>query len=106
MHWRSRRRYDKMWLQEVWVAKQQAGVRGTPALAFTKAQLRFTSYFSGGPIKDEDNWQGGYKPVVDALVKLDILPDDTTEVITQKSLEQKRCKAGDERLVIEVIKDA
>lgn len=73
MHWRRRREYNRQVLEAVWLAARQAGIRGRPKWTPIELDIELRC----GGVMDEDNAVGACKPLIDALTKLGIIPDDS-----------------------------
>jgi hypothetical protein len=74
-----------------------AGSLGRKATA--RMRVRFTRYCSG--TLDDMNLRGGCKPLVDAMVQLGLLHDDSPQWLDDH-YEQVRTKRGDKRMRIEI----
>ncbi len=86
-HWSKRHKESKAWKKQIGLAMLVAGVKPTHyKVVDIKIQRHCTRV-----IKDEDNYWGGCKPVIDALVSEGILLDDTPENIRHRQLWQTKC---------------
>ena len=94
MHWRDRRRLNRQWLDEIWVALHQARVKGRPELDRVRIRIEIQRPRRR---RDDDNTRGGLKPVLDAMVKLGLLADDSTEVIDSLEVMEVNCADSDPR---------
>lgn len=74
-HWRTRAAHAKKWMKLVAAHANQF----KPPYPLTSAALSLTRMSSVQP--DHDGLSGSFKAVIDALVKLEILADDTPTVI-------------------------
>ncbi len=86
MHWAKRKLYNETWLQEVFLAKNRIKLFGRPE--HTGVTLDITIFYCGQVEMDRDNAVGACKPIIDALVKVGILLDDSPEHVTGLTVTQ------------------
>jgi hypothetical protein len=92
MHWAKRSKYNKEIERAVWVAKIKAGVHGRPR--FSGVHIKITLRTWRSKMMDRDNAVGACKPVIDALVSLGIIVDDSPEHVLSVSVEERKvCRA-------------
>lgn len=97
-HWSERARMRKLWEKELWVAMAVAGLRRP---AYRRVELTIERY-AAQPIKDADNYAAGCKPVLDAMVHIGLLLDDSSAVIASLRLVQFASKRKEERTVFRI----
>lgn len=96
-HWRTRSTHKKRWLMHVSAAVKHNIPRRSLVLA------RVTCVRMSSKQPDHDGLVGSFKPILDALVNLNILLDDTPTVIGQPIYAWEKCpiKQGRIRVTIE-----
>lgn len=93
-HWRYRySNFQKIFLE---IKHQTAGQ--IPKTPIKKAELKVTRYSSGS--LDRDNSYFTCKPILDSLVELKILEDDTWENVNQPDIVQVKIKRGEPRKIV------
>ena len=98
-HWAQYHRQRKEWGQLVMVAKVQAHVRGDPK--YSRVRLEIERH-SARPIYDEDNLQAGRKFLCDALVQNGLISDDSTDVITECRVTQRKTTKAEAKTVVRI----
>lgn len=98
-HWRTRVKLRKLWALAIRVAMTQAKVYGRPE--FRRVRVTFVRE-AALPIKDTDNAYAGLKPVLDAMVEIGLLLDDSQAVVEELVLRQVKAPRAAERTVIEL----
>lgn len=91
-HWWVRSSHAKKWRQLVWLQTMYQNCR--PEHPFSKAEITFTRC---SPYQcDYDGLVGSFKPVLDALVKCELLEDDSPQHVNCSYLWEKtpRAKQG------------
>jgi len=84
-HWRARHRETKRWREHI---GKLCMVHGVSSPKLERAKITITR-LSFRPIKDHDNFVGGCKPLLDALVTCEIIQDDDRELITVEYKQEK-----------------
>lgn len=100
-HWSVYAKIKKAWFNRVYSATIEQYRRqlfGPPVQQF---ELHITRY--GAKSLDKDNLTGGFKPLIDAMVKLQLLADDTAENVVLLNPSQEKCAKKDERTHVIVI---
>jgi hypothetical protein len=93
--WREYHRIKSGWLKRIHTAAIRhtgAGLFGPPLQTCSLEIERL-----GIRLLDEDNLTGGLKPIIDGLVKLGFMADDTPDVIIQTRYHQTRVKTKREQ---------
>ncbi len=67
-----------------WLVKAALTKVQRPKMPFTKAKVRICYYFKNAIRRDPDNYSG--KMILDPLVKMGVLADDSFEVVTLEVL--------------------
>lgn len=80
MHWAARRRHNADWRMAIRVAYIKA--TQDVDLAIGPVDLEFTFTFPKNARRDPHNYIAQVKPLIDELVLLDLVPDDTAEWVT------------------------
>ncbi|WP_077920465.1 hypothetical protein [Spirosoma sp. 209] len=71
-----------------------------------KGPVRLELYrHCSGQSLDDDNYRGGAKPLVDALVRRGVLAEDTNEVLVERHYEQVKIKRNGPKMMVIVITD-
>lgn len=80
MHWTKRRKHNNDWR----MALREAYIKRTAAFEFPIApvHIEFTFTFPKNARRDPHNWVAQAKPLVDELVVLGLVPDDTAEWVS------------------------
>jgi hypothetical protein len=76
MHWIERRRLQRLWVKEIWVAAFEAQIKTPPTL---KAKVSIER--RGPKLLDPDNAVGATKIVIDALKDCGLIEDDSPDHI-------------------------
>lgn len=95
-HWRVRSGHAKRWERAVWAKCWHL----RPSEPLNKAKLRLTRFSSASP--DYDGLVGSFKPVIDGLVRVGILSDDTMEVIGVPEYKVEKIGPKKGRIKVEV----
>lgn len=98
-HWSGYHKLKKRWLEEIRVARMQAGLFGRPQ--FPKATLLFER-FAVQPILDTDNRVGGLKIPIDCLVEDGILLADDDQHVSYSIVETRVAHRAEERTRITI----
>jgi hypothetical protein len=85
--WQKRHRESKEWKKQIGLSMLVAGIK-PPKYKVVDIKIQRHCVRS---IRDEDNYWGGCKPVIDALVTNGIILEDTPENIRHRQLWQTRC---------------
>jgi len=98
MHFRTRHKAKKWWLEQVWAAKQEHSITD----AKCKRKVIVTRY---GKMMDADNLAAGCKPLLDAMVKCELLVDDSPEwlILETQQVEENRPKQAKTVVKVEQI---
>lgn len=96
MHWRARQKENNR------VYLEMRHILGAACWfkPFDQCTLTITRY--GSRALDDDNLAGGFKFLIDALVKNNIIADDNPGCIIGKDYRQEKCARKNERTLIEV----
>jgi len=101
--WRAYHRIKTDWLKRLYTAAIRhtgAGLFGPPMQTCSLEIER-----RGIRTLDEDNLTGGLKPIIDGLVKLGFMADDTPDVIIQTRYHQTRVKTKREQQTLITIRE-
>lgn len=98
-HWTKYHRLKNSWADHIQVAKIDARCWGRPE--YERVRLVIERH-AAIPIKDDDNLYGGLKPVLDALVRVGLLKDDSRDVIVTQEILQIRSPRKDERTIVRI----
>lgn len=76
MHWAQRRRLRVWWAKQAWYVWLEAG-----RPRFERVTVQYRLFFETNRYRDDDNYVGGCKPVLDGL-KGHAFPDDDSRTVT------------------------
>ena len=98
MHWGERARWKKAWEEEVWFGALSLK---SPTKLPAKPKVQVTLYMH--ELQDRDNAMASLKPILDGLVKVGLLKDDSPKyctILAPKCIKVDKIK--DERVVIKM----
>lgn len=98
-HWRAKHRRTQTWQTKTIAAILRSTFK-RPIAPLAKARLVLTRHSSAEP--DFDGLVHGFKPIVDALVKMEIIENDKPSVIGQPSYRYERAGRGKGFVTVEV----
>jgi Holliday junction resolvase RusA-like endonuclease len=96
-HWTKREREKNIWQRSVWVKCWHL----KPAAPLKKAKLILTRF--SHKACDYDNLAASFKHVIDGLVKVGVLIDDTTQVTGVIEYHQEKAKPKFGKIRVEVL---
>ena len=108
-HWRREQEHDRFQRQAVVILKYlhiQPGVitKSLPIYPFPgPVKILIDLCFKKKRVRDADNYAGGAKWLIDAIVKAGILPDDNTSVIPEVPDIKIICGEKENRMVVQII---
>lgn len=100
LHWRERQKLQQAWDWEVKVAMRETYQEIT--FDHPKRNVRIISYRKR--ISDEDNFVGGLKPLIDALVHNHLLVDDSNKFMTLDPRQERDLKIQRTEVIITEVK--
>jgi Holliday junction resolvase RusA-like endonuclease len=93
-HWTVRQRHAKKWERLVWAKVWNH----RPPAPLKKAKLELVRYSVRK--MDADNLRSSFKPICDALVKNQIIRDDSYDVIGEPVVRQEKTKRGIKKIEV------
>lgn len=93
-HWAVRANHAKRWERLIWAYVWPR----KPAAPLKKAKLTLIRHSIR--VMDADNLRSSFKPVVDALVKLGIIADDSMAVIGEPIVRHERTRRKEQKITI------
>ena len=95
MHWASRRRHLEPWRTMIRLAYDKATL--TEELGLGPVEIGFTFTFARNGRRDPHNYFATVKPLIDELVELALVPDDTAEWV---STAEPKLRIADDNLCL------
>lgn len=95
-HWTKRAGYAKKWERIVWKHVWQQ----LPQKPLNRAKVTLTRFSTKK--MDADNARSSFKPVMDALVKLGVLADDSPSVVGEPQVLQEKAPLRQKGIVVRI----
>lgn len=96
MHWTARQEYFGSWYWKIAAAVAESGwPRFTGAVRITITRYSVEAM-------DWDNYGSSLKPVMDGLIKSQVIQDDNPSIVTKLELAQAQCRSSDRRIQIDI----
>lgn len=97
VHWVKKYQAAQKLKEDVFYLAKQAAIP-----RFTTATIQFTFVVPDSRRRDPDNYLAMMKPVVDALVLADVLPDDNFSVVSYAPVLLQIGSKGNSRTIVEI----